>query len=350
MNLETRLDKRLWDATRSSLENRNFTGAILDATYFLSDLLRQRTGLEGDGVALVGQALGGNTPKLKVNRLQSDSDWNIQKGVEQLLRGMYQAIRNPRSHEKYADNEEDAQAILLFINHLIKIVDQSKAPFVKAEFVNRVLDPNFVPNNRYSELLVKEIPQSQCVAVFFDVHRSKAEANPEALEPFFKVLLSRMNEDEKGMVFEAVSDELKVTVDESDIRLNIRAFGEFWTLINEAARLRIENRLIRSIKEGRYITSEKRCRGGSLGTWSTSIFPVFSLKDEAINELAEKPGSGDIHSQNYVFQYFFSSLGKLADEPNWWVEESVHAGLQDGDERFNSAMKRCPPMATGKMG
>jgi len=340
MNLETRLDKRLWDATRSSIENRNFTGAILDATYFLSDLIRQRTDLEGDGVALVGQALGGNTPKLKVNRLQSESDWNIQKGVEQLLRGMYQAIRNPRSHEKYTDNEEDAQAILLFINHLIKIIDQSKAPFVKAEFVSRVLDPDFVPNNRYAELLVKEIPQSQYVAVFFDVYRSKAEANPDALEPFFKVLLSRMDEDGKGNVFEAVSDELKVTDDESDIRLNIRAFADYWTLINEAARLRIENRLIRSIKDGRYISTEKKCRGGALGTWSTSIFPVFSLKDEVISALAEKLGSSDVHSQNYVFQYFFSSLGKLADEPDWWVEENIHAGLQDGDERFNSAMKR----------
>ncbi len=76
MNLETKLDPRLWDAIRTSHENRNFTGAILDAMYFLSDLIRERTGLESDGVALVGQAFGGSSPKLKVSPLQTESDWN----------------------------------------------------------------------------------------------------------------------------------------------------------------------------------------------------------------------------------------------------------------------------------
>lgn len=87
MNLETKLDPRLWDAIRASYENRNFTGAILDAMYFLSDLVRERTGLESDGVALVGQAFGGNAPKLKVSPLQTESDWNLQKELNNSLGG-----------------------------------------------------------------------------------------------------------------------------------------------------------------------------------------------------------------------------------------------------------------------
>jgi uncharacterized protein (TIGR02391 family) len=343
MNLETRLDKRLWDATRSSVENRNFTGAVLDAMYFLSDLIRQRTGLEGDGVALVGQALGGNVPKLKVNRLQSESDWSIQKGTEQLLRGMYQAIRNPRSHEKYTDSGEDAQAILLFVNHLIKIVDQSRAPFVKAEFVKRVFDPDYVPSERYSKLLVDTIPTSQRVAVFFDVYRSKIDANEDALGSFFTALLAAMGEEERNQVFDAVSEELRTTDDESNVRLNIRAFGKHWTSLDEAARLRTENRLIRSIKEGWYSPDAKKCRSGALGTWAARIFAVFSLKGEALCELTEKLGSADVHSQDYVFTYLFTSMGKLADEPGYWLEQIILAGLQRGDERFRSVMNGLLP-------
>ena len=101
MNLETNIRESLWAAIQTNYENHNYTGAILDAMHFLSNLLRDKTGLEDDGVSLVGQALGGRNPKLKVNKLQSESDKNVQKGVEQILRGLYQAIRNPRSHEKY---------------------------------------------------------------------------------------------------------------------------------------------------------------------------------------------------------------------------------------------------------
>ena len=42
-----------------------FTGAIQDSMYFLGDLIRDRSGLEGDGVALVGKAFGGRRPVLE---------------------------------------------------------------------------------------------------------------------------------------------------------------------------------------------------------------------------------------------------------------------------------------------
>jgi uncharacterized protein (TIGR02391 family) len=97
MNLETTIQPRLWDVIRASIESRNFSAAVLDAIHFLSDVIRERSGLEGDGVALIGAAFGGNSPKLKVNRLQTESEQNVQRGVESLLRGVFQAIRNPRS-------------------------------------------------------------------------------------------------------------------------------------------------------------------------------------------------------------------------------------------------------------
>src|SRR4051794_10855132 len=98
--------------------------AILDGRHFLGQLIRDRSGLDGDGQSLVGSAFGGANPLLKVNQLQTDSDWNLQRGVEALLRGLYQAIRNPRSHAKFSDTQEDAQALLLFINYLIGIIDR----------------------------------------------------------------------------------------------------------------------------------------------------------------------------------------------------------------------------------
>ncbi|HSU81970.1 MAG TPA: TIGR02391 family protein, partial [Thermoanaerobaculia bacterium] len=85
MNVQAKVSPRLWEAIRANYENSNFTGAILDAMHFLSDTLREKAGVESDGVALTGEALGGKSPRIKVNKLQSDSDWNIQRGVEQIV-------------------------------------------------------------------------------------------------------------------------------------------------------------------------------------------------------------------------------------------------------------------------
>ena len=70
MNLETEIDPELWKTIQTQYEKQNFTDAIKDAIYYLSNLIRERTGLENDGVSLIGQAFGGNSPKLKVNQMQ----------------------------------------------------------------------------------------------------------------------------------------------------------------------------------------------------------------------------------------------------------------------------------------
>ena len=138
MNLEGKISERLWTEVKSNYEARNFTTAVLNSIYFLSDLIREKTGLETDGASLVGQAFGGKNPKLKINKLQTESEQNVQQGIEQVLRGVYQAFRNPRSHGKYTDNQEDADSIIVFIDYLVRVIDQSKSPFSLTDFIPRI--------------------------------------------------------------------------------------------------------------------------------------------------------------------------------------------------------------------
>lgn len=340
MNLETKLDPRVWEAVRETYQARNFTSAILDAMHFLSDLLRERTGLESDGVPLVGEAFGGSSPKLKVNALQSESDRNVQKGVEQLLRGIYQAIRNPRSHGKIDDTEDDSQAIILFVNYLVKLVGQSKSPFSKTAFITRVFDPDFVASERYAELLVNEIPAKKRLEVFFDVYRSKSDGKGKSLKFFFKSLLDTLQDEEKQSVYQTVSEELQQTDDESTIRIIIQAFDpELWLQFDEAARLRTENKLIRSIKRGQYLPATDKCRLGSLGTWSTSLFEHFTLKREALWAIYNKLASPDRAEQDYVFKYLIPAIDSLTETAPKRFEGLLIKGLAAGDVRFFAAAK-----------
>ena len=99
MNLQTHISSDLWLAISNTYEAENYNHAVLDAMHYLSSFLREKTGVDGDGASLVGQALGGDSPRLRINKLQTETERSVQRGIEQILRGLYLGIRNPRSHE-----------------------------------------------------------------------------------------------------------------------------------------------------------------------------------------------------------------------------------------------------------
>ena len=339
MNLETRIDERLWQAIRENYENSRYTSAILDSVYFLNDLIRDKTGLESDGVALIGQAFGGKQPKLKVNSLQTESDWNIQEGMEQLLRGVMKAVRNPRSHEKYSDKVTDADAIIIFVNWLIGIIDQSKAQFSESSFLKLVFDPGFVENDRYGALLAGQVPARKRLDVMIKVYRQK-QGDFRIIKYFVHAMLERMKDDEIGELYKVISEELKATdEDDSSVYNLLQAFPmEYWSRLDEIARMRTENMIIKSIKDGRYDVAQRKCLKGALGTWADGRATHFLLKQETADACIAKLRSSDTYEQDYVFQYLFTEIMSLMDKPNWAFDTAVRRGLKDGDKRFYDAL------------
>ena len=340
MDIRTELVEDLWAAIQTKYESHNYTSAILDALYYLGNIIREKTGLQSDGVSLVGQAFGSKSPKLRVNPLQTESDWNVQKGTESLLKGLFQSIRNPRSHEKYTDTKEVADAIILFVNYLLSIIGASKGTFSKPEFLDRVFDSAFVERLRYAQLLVDEIPPRYTFDVMVDVYRRKEEGELAKLALFSKALLAKFNASDLSRLAEIVSDELNITDSNETIRLSARMFpAQFWTRLNESAKMRSENRFIESIKEGEYIVASDKCIRGALGTWCQSIIGNFVMKDECIVTLIAKLGYSKREEQDYVFQFFpsalLSNLDNNDDKGNSdWLAAVCNDGLKAGDKRF----------------
>lgn len=339
MNIETKIEERLWEAIRSSYESRNYTGAIQNSMYFLSDLIREKSGLDGDGVPLVSQAFGGKNPKLKVNKLKTESEKNVQKGVDQLLRGLYQAVRNPRSHEHHTDSEDDAAAIILFINYLVKIIDQSKTPFLENVFISRVLDSDFVPSDRYARLLVYEIPEKKRMDIFYGVLKRISEGEGEKLGYFFNALFHLLTQEEKEEIYKEISEVLKHTSNNGVISLIIEAFSSIWPDLEESARLRIENKLIESIIDGRSNLFKDELSGGHLGTFTPNIIKHFALREELYNVLLNKLESRDTEEQEYVFDYFSNFFIKLITYIDPSLERVITNGLKKGDIRFKKLVE-----------
>ena len=132
-------------------------------------------------MSLVGQALSGDSPRLRLNKLQTESEKDIQKGIEHILRGMYWSVRNPRSHEQAEDTKDTADAIIYFINYVLSILDHSVEPFTLSKFLGRVFDPDFVSSERYAELLAGEIPANKRLDTLIEIYRQRNEGDGKKL-------------------------------------------------------------------------------------------------------------------------------------------------------------------------
>ena len=106
MNLEPQINPKLWSTIESSYQTGQYTNAIKEAMIYLTEVLRDKSGLDGDGESLVGQALGaskGKSPVVRINKYQTETEKTMQEGFQFVLKGMYKLVRNPRSHETVED-------------------------------------------------------------------------------------------------------------------------------------------------------------------------------------------------------------------------------------------------------
>jgi uncharacterized protein (TIGR02391 family) len=285
MDLPGNVKPQLWSAISQPYEAADYSHAILSAMHYMSETLRERTGLDGDGAKLVDSALGGNPPRLRVNKFQTQTEKDVQTGLAQLLRGMYQAIRNPRAHGLVQDDQHTADAIVLFANYLVDLLDKSRV-FTIEGFLEQVFEPAYVPDLPYAQLLADEIPPSRRADTLIAIWRRKREKNAEELVAIVREILTSLSSEQKQGFAETVSDELRKTKDDTVIRSTFQLLpASFWPQLDEVARRRTENRVLQSLKAGAF---DKKNNDGWLATWARDFIPHFITKDAFALALAAK--------------------------------------------------------------
>lgn len=323
MNLQTSIKRELWNAISKSYESGVYSSAILDAIHFLTDTIREKSGLDGDGHSLIGQAFSGDSPKIRINKFQTQTEKDEQKGFAELLRGIYSSIRNPRSHEQTEDKQENADAIIYFINYILSVVDTSKGPFVLEDWLDRIYDPDFVTSERYIDILIREIPPRRRVDAMINLYRGKKQDNAENIKAVLMHFSKIGTDIEISELLKVISAELRTERDEVVILRAIQSLpSQLWPRIDEDTRIRIENKLIRSIKSGKegieYRTNgtgrmvPHKVIGGAFGTWSRDLIEHFTLREEladAIYMLLR----GQEQENIYVVNYFIDHLPRIAE-------------------------------------
>lgn len=116
-------------ACRAELVQQNVFHAVLEASKSVGEKLRNKTGLVSDGAALVDEALGGDSPRLKINAFTTDSEKSEQRGFTNLLKGLLGVFRNPPAHTPrliWPMSEEDALDLFTFASYAHRRIDRAR--------------------------------------------------------------------------------------------------------------------------------------------------------------------------------------------------------------------------------
>ncbi len=63
MDLRTEIKQELWNAIEKQYESGLYSNAVVESIHYLSNIIRERANVDGDGASLVGQAFGGDSPR-----------------------------------------------------------------------------------------------------------------------------------------------------------------------------------------------------------------------------------------------------------------------------------------------
>lgn len=110
------------------LDSGHLEVAIFEAVKAVNNKVKALTGLDADGVDLMGKAFGGPTPPIKLADMSTDTGRNIQAGFQHLFTGAVRGIRNPNAHELFIPlNEEEAFEQLGLASMLLRRLDGVKS-------------------------------------------------------------------------------------------------------------------------------------------------------------------------------------------------------------------------------
>jgi uncharacterized protein (TIGR02391 family) len=103
--------------------------AIFEAYKAVNNRVKELTGLDLDGKALMGRAFDEQRPILKLNAGSNRSDRDEQEGFKFVFMGAMSGIRNPKAHEQLLSTDEDrALEYLALASLLMRRLDDAAAP------------------------------------------------------------------------------------------------------------------------------------------------------------------------------------------------------------------------------
>lgn len=310
MDIEKLIEPKLWDKIESNYNAGKFTNAIVDSMLHLTNLLRERSDSDEDGLKLVGKVFKKENPLIQINKNETETEKNIQEGFAAIIRGLYQFIRNPRHHDEIGDSKENAIKILLFIDYIVGILDKAKSSYDIEEIESLIFDEDQIEDEDYMNLIIKKIPKRKRFEIMLNVYNKRTKLKYDNFKRFFNCIHEYLSGSEISQFYNLVSKNLLLTKKDEERKYIIASIKKNnWKDIEELARKRTENRILKSIESGK-VDYESRTIDeiGWFATWCTSLFSEFTLVEDLYDTISYKFNSNDASQIIYVFEYVFNDV------------------------------------------
>lgn len=119
---------------RAELLQDNYFHAVFEAAKGLAQRIRELSGIDLDGTALVDRAFSVDKPILAFNTLRTETEKSEHRGLAALLKGCFAAVRNPMAHDPKIlwEGEDDAADYLSLISLLHRKLDDCVATGIRS--------------------------------------------------------------------------------------------------------------------------------------------------------------------------------------------------------------------------
>lgn len=243
-SIETVISKPIWDAIKDNYEKGSYTTAISNLLIFIQDVVREKSGLELDGTNLIERAFFGDKPLLLVNKYETRTEKDIQYGIGNLLKGLCQAIRNPRAHERYNDDKMTADRIIYFVDYIFGFIQNTKYGSLVEDWLDLLFDRDFIGDTEYLDELYKQLPKKTQLDLLINIFRKKENVKSSNTVKFIKLIIEGLNEKEQESLFSSISRDLMALKNDLGLREFLYVFPpELWNKIEKLPRLQIEGKI-----------------------------------------------------------------------------------------------------------
>lgn len=338
MNMEQSVSQDVWNAVKDNYEKGSYTTAITNVLQYANEVVRDKSNLSFDNTKLMDIAFLGQSPILKINKFQTQTEKDIQQGIGFLLKGLCLAVRNPRAHERYNDSKETADTIIPFVSFILEYIRDSKQPALVEDWLKFVFDENFNNTKKYAEYVLDELPDKKRYDMLVSIFRNRSQAKPTCLNNLVNLLLEAIKPDEYKEFMDNINKELLYCKNDNNLRMFLSLFPpEKWSSLVPLTRLKIENMVKESIDKGQmiyddgYYCSNKE---GELSTWAASFIDYFETKNDILTLLGYKLKSDDAEIRDFVEKNF---SGIFLSDDNL-KNSSLQYGIKKSIEYFDKDM------------
>lgn len=342
MEIEKLLSKDVWTVIKDNYEKGSYTIAITNLIQYVNEIVREKSGLSLDNTKLMEATFFGQNPKLKINKFQTETEKDIQAGVGYLLKGLCLAVRNPRAHERYSDNKETADTIVLFIDYVLEFVRNSKQPALVQDWIEFVFDENFNSTQRYAEIVIQEIPEKKRYDLLVNIFRCRERAKQHQLNNLVHKLMDVIKPDELNEFIDNLNKELLYCKDDNSLRMFLSLFPpEKWFLLIPLTKLKIEHMIQKSLEQAIMVYEyndydnqpDYTCNNeASLAICVDEFINFFDTKEKIIKIIGNKLCDKDVNVRNFVIKYCKSII--FSDESP--KNTSLKYGIQKSLKYFDS--------------